>query len=89
VGDYIWSDEPKMRPFIKGYVISVSEKNVWLTIALDSPLRRYAMIKGGRLRINKNRIIKPDVLDRLALEASSPRKTPRWPSAEWLKMAIS
>lgn len=104
IGDYVWSDDPCMRQFIRGTVVWAPDTTIspgqhvyrpqsdyidYVKLALDGPMRNYAMINGGRLRVKRSRLLKVELLERFAFDASLDGKRRRWPSAERIKMAIS
>jgi hypothetical protein len=95
-GDYVWSVDLRMRFFVRGIatcVIDYEPGPAWIVVKVDKPLRRYISLLAGAsnrlLLVNATKLVKPELLDRLAIIGAAARKTERWSSVEQVKMAIS
>ena len=90
IGDFVWVTDPKMRPFLRGFIVAIDDYQERCTIVLDGAPKVFSQIGGGRWRVSCSKLVAPSLLDRLAFEGEtgrSPKHQP-WPSKHRLRMSI-
>jgi len=92
IGDFVWATDPKMRPFLRGFIVAIDDYQERCAIALDGAPKVFSRIRGGRWRVSCSKLVAPSPLDRLAFEGEGgPGRSPKhqpWPSKHQLRMSI-
>jgi len=91
IGDFVWVTDPKMRPFLRGFIVTIDDYQERCTIVLDGAPKVFSQIRGSRWRVRCSKLVAPSLLDRLAFEGGTGRSSKHrpWPSAHELRMAVS